>query len=113
MKHENNQRRHSRRASFIIVEYRVKEGVFRDIMKNIGARGIFIGTKRMIAAGQPIALKFPLFEFENQIQVTGKVVRVGPHGFSVEFDQPIEGLICKEGQFPEIVHEIDRDLQKE
>ena len=25
---------------------------------------------------------------------TGQVVRVGPHGFSVEFDRPIEGLIC-------------------
>ena len=110
MKPENNQRRHSRRTSYIIVEYRVNEGSFRDIMKNIGARGIFISTSRKIAEGQPIILKFPLFEFEHQIQVTGQVVRVGPHGFSVEFDRPIEGLICKEGQFPEIVHEIDRKL---
>lgn len=108
MKHAKNQRQHSRRTSYIIVEYHVREGVFRDIMKNIGAKGIFIGTSRKIAEGQPIILKFPLFEFEHQIQVTGQVVRVGANGFSVEFDQPINGLICEEGQFPEIVHEIDR-----
>jgi hypothetical protein len=26
----------------------------------------------------------------------------------VVFDQPIDGLICKEGHFPEIVHESNR-----
>ncbi len=103
-----NQRRFPRRAAFIIAEYTVKEGSFRDIIKNIGATGIFIGTWRRIAEGQPIDLKFPVFEFENQLQVSGSVVRRTSKGFSVVFDRPIEGLICKEGHFPEIVHEGDR-----
>ncbi len=103
-----NQRRFPRRAAFIIAQYTVKEGAFRDIIKNIGATGIFVRTWRKIALGQSIELQFPVFEFENQLRVMGKVVRSTHKGFSVVFDQPIEGLICKEGHFPEIVHESNR-----
>lgn len=103
-----NLRRFPRRAAYIVAEYTVREGSYRDIIKNIGATGIFIGTWRRLAEGQPIVLKFPVFEFDNLFQVTGTVVRSGRKGFSVVFDKPIEGLICKEGHFPEIVHESDR-----
>ena len=103
-----NLRRYPRRAAFIIAEYTVREGVFREIIKNIGATGVFIRTWRRVAEGQPIELKFPVFEFENQLQVSGSVVRSTSKGFSVVFDRPIDGLICKEGHFPEIVHEGDR-----
>lgn len=103
-----NQRRFPRRAAFIIAEYTVKEGSFRDIIKNIGATGLFISTWRRIAEGQAIDLHFPVFDFENHLHVGGKVVRSGPKGFSVNFDAPIDGLICQEGQFPRIVHESER-----
>lgn len=103
-----NQRRHPRRASFIIVEYTVREGKFRDIMKNVGANGIFVNTQRNITKGQSISLEFPLFDFDHTIQTTGQVTRCNTKGFAVSFNQPIVGLICKEGHLPEIVHEIDR-----
>lgn len=104
-----NQRDHLRRTSYIIVEYTVKEGTFRDIIKNIGASGMFVNTTRTIAEDQPIELRFPLFEFDHVIQVSGQVTRSTVVGFAVTFDQPIPGLICKDGKFPEIVHEINRD----
>jgi hypothetical protein len=103
-----NLRRFPRRAAFIIAEFTVKEGTFREIIKNIGATGVLIHTWRRIAEGQSIELKFPVFEFENQLSITGRVVRSTPKGFSVLFDRPIDGLICKEGHFPEIVHESNR-----
>ncbi len=103
-----NQRSHPRRTSFIIVEYTVREGTFRDIIKNIGANGMFVNTGRAIAQGQAIVLRFPLFEFDHPIQVAGQVTRSIATGFAVTFDQPIPGLICKDGKFPEIVHEINR-----
>jgi hypothetical protein len=102
------QRQFPRRTAFIIARYTVREGTFRDIIKNIGATGIFVSTSRGVASGQPIELEFPVFEFENQIQVKGTVSRSSQRGFSVVFDRPIQGLICKEGHFPEIVHESDR-----
>ena len=101
-------RDHQRRTSYIIAEYTVKEGVFRDIIKNIGAKGLFVSTKRSIAQNQEITVRFPLFEFEHEIEAKGHVVRSTPNGFAVVFDTPIKGLISGSGEFPDIVHEIDR-----
>ena len=105
---DQNQRRFPRRAAFIIADYTVKEGSFRDIIKNIGATGLFISTWRKVAEGQPIELEFPVFNFESPLEIKGTVVRCGTKGFAVKFDEPIEGLICREGHFPEIVHESER-----
>ena len=108
MKYVPNQRQYPRSASFIIAKYIVIEGEFRDVIKNIGAGGLFIRTDRKIAVGQPISIEFPLFKFDNLIKVTGRVVRIDLRGFAVTFSGPIHGLICKEGEFPKIVHESNR-----
>jgi hypothetical protein len=86
----------------------VLEGTFRDVIKNVGAGGLSVRTNRKIAVGQPITIEFPLFNFDNVTRVTGRIVRRDIAGFAVTFDEPIHGLICKEGHFPEIVHERDR-----
>ena len=78
------------------------------MIKNIGAEGLFIRTSRKIAEGQTILLKFPLFRFDKIIQISGKVVRREHSGFAVDFDEPIDDLISKEGLFPDIVHEGNR-----
>lgn len=109
LQRNRNQRSHPRRTAFIIVEYTVKEGTFRDIIKNIGANGMFVNTTRTIAEDQPIELRFPLFEFDHPVQVAGRVTRRRPAGFAVTFDRPIDDLVCQEGDFPDIVHEINRD----
>jgi len=103
-----NSRQYPRRTAYIIAEYTVLEGSFRDIIKNIGAGGLFIRTDRNIAVGQPILTKFPLFNFDTTLQVSGRVVRRDLDGFAVTFTKPVSGLICKEGHFPEIFHEGDR-----
>lgn len=108
-RNQRNQRSHPRRTAFIIVEYSVVEGTFRDIIKNIGADGMFVNTTRTIAEDQPIELRFPLFEFDHPIHVSGRVTRSTVTGFAVTFDRSIDELICQEGHFPDIVHEIDRD----
>ena len=104
----NEQRNYPRRASYIIAKYTVREGTFRDVIKNIGAGGLSVRTNRKISVGQPISIEFPLFQFDNPLKVSGKIVRKDLNGFVVNFSEPIEGLICKEGYFPEIVHESDR-----
>ena len=108
MKYTPKRNTSPRRTSYIIAEYTVKEGRFRDIIKNIGAGGLFVRTSRKVAVGQPITLQFPLFDFDQTIQVTGKVSRITQVGFAVTFDEQIDGLVCKKGHFPEIVHEGDR-----
>ena len=99
---------HLRRSSYIIAEYMVREGKFRDVIKNIGAGGLFMRTSRKIKTGQPIVLEFPLFRFENIIRVSGEVIRRDHDGFAVAFDEPLEPLSGLDGVFPDIVHESDR-----
>jgi len=106
-----NQRQYPRRASYIIAEYTVKEGTHRDVIKYIGAGGLFVRTSRRVAVGQPIVVNFPLFRFDNTIEASGKVIRIDRNGFAVSFDEPIQGLICKDGHLPEIVHESDRSTE--
>ena len=108
MKPRNEQRHYPRRTSYIIAEYTTLEGTFRDIIKNIGAGGLFIKTHRSIAVGQPILVKFPLFNFDQTMQVAGRVVRRDPDGIAVTFAEAIAGLICKKGHFPAIFHEGDQ-----
>lgn len=99
-----------RRTSYIIAKYTVREGTFRDLIKNIGAGGLFIRTSRKVAQGQTIVVEFPLFQFEKNVRVTGQVIRRKRDGFAVVFDEPLKGLICDGGEFPEIVHEGDRTI---
>ena len=97
-----------RRTSYIITKYTVKEGTFRDVIKNISAGGLFVRTSRRIKSGQSITLRFPLFSFDKVIKVTGTISRIAQTGFAVTFNETIDELICKKGHFPEIVHEGDR-----
>ena len=108
MNPQSNRHKNSRRTSYIIAKYTVKEGTHRDIIKNIGAGGLFIRTSRKIAEGQPIKIEFPLFQFGNTVNVSGRVVRSDSSGFAVAFDELLDDLKSNTGPFPEIVHEINR-----
>lgn len=106
-------RQHPRRAAFIIAEYKVEGKTHRDMIKNIGANGLFVKTWRKFTAEKPVELKFPLFDFDRIIRVTGTILRNDHDGFAVVFDKRIKGLICKDGHLPEIVHEGDRPIKNE
>jgi hypothetical protein len=88
----------------------IVESLFEIIKSTLssGDDGLFIRTTRKISNGQPIKLEFPLFRFDNTVQVSGKVVRIDSDGFAVAFDKRLDALESKDGQLPEIVHEIDR-----
>ena len=111
MKIVSEKRQYPRRTAYIIAEYTVLEGTFRDFIRNIGAGGLFISTDRKVAVGQPVSIRFPLFNFDNFIQITGRIVRRDRKGFAVIFNEAIKGLICKDGHFPEIVHEGDHPTE--
>jgi len=104
-----NRQEHPRRTAYIIAEYTINEGTHRDVIKNIGAGGLFIKTSRKVSLGQNIALEFPLLQFDKIIKITGQVIRRDHDGFAVEFDDPLDALVSSNGAFPEIVHESDRE----
>lgn len=100
--------RKSRRSSYIIAKYTVRQGTYRDVIKNISASGLSIRTSRKISIGQSIDLEFPLLDFDKVIQVSGKVIRLEYNGFAVAFDKPLDAMLNKDGLPPDIVHESDR-----
>jgi hypothetical protein len=108
MKRTPNRHKHPRRTSYIIAEYTVREGKFRDVISNIGSGGLFIRTSRKVAVDQAIKLTFPLLDFDSTISVSGKVIRRDHKGFAVSFDNTIKELIGVDGSLTDIVHEGDR-----
>ena len=104
MTKSKNERQSPRCAAFIIAEYKLAEGTFRDVIKDIGANGLFVKTWRKFVAEESISFRFPLFDLYKIIEVSGKVIRNEHNGFAVSFDKPISGLVCKDGHLPEIVH---------
>jgi hypothetical protein len=96
-----NRRQYDRHPAQFSAKYTVKQGTFRDLIRNICARGIFISTRRRIDQGQAIDLQFPVFAFKRRLSVMGKVVRCNTNGFAVAFNQPIEAGIFNAGRFHE------------
>ncbi len=105
MKLVANRRKHPRRIVLFSAKFTVKSGTYRDLVKNVSAGGIFIGSRRMIEHGQRISLRFPVMAFDKKPSVTGTVVRSQPMGFAVMFDHPIEDKIGRDGQVPHIQNE--------
>jgi hypothetical protein len=66
MKAVANRRQHPRRTALFSAKFTVKSGTYRDLVKNVSAGGIFIGSRRMIEHGQRISLRFPVMAFDSK-----------------------------------------------
>ena len=85
-----DRRQYPRRVALFSAKYTVKSGTHQDLIKNVSAGGIYIGSRRAIENGQRISLRFPVLAFDEKPNVTGTVVRSQQMGFAVKFDHPVE-----------------------
>lgn len=95
-----HRREYTRYTALFSTKYTLKEGMFRDLIVNISAGGVFFSTRRKIIQGRSINIQFPIFAFGKWLSVMGTVVRRNSKGFAVMFDEAIEVKILKEGRFP-------------
>lgn len=102
------QRGYPRKDALIIAAYTTSTDNAHCLITNISAGGLFVKTSWKLDVGQPITLKFPLFDIDEPITVSGTVSRIEPAGFAVAFDKSIDGLVGEEGRLPTIVNEGDR-----
>ena len=58
---------------------------FKASVYDISSSGAFIMTRRHLATGQEIAIKFSFPKAGNTIMATGQIVRVSSKGVGVEF----------------------------
>ena len=79
------------RMLFTISVEHTHNGVnFIYFTQNISNDGVFIQTDSNFHIGQQIIMNFSLFKVDQDIAVSGKVVRVDSRGIGVKFDEHID-----------------------
>lgn len=94
-----NRRRHTRHTARFSAKYTAKEGSYRDLVKDIGAGGVFVCTRRKMVQDRTINLQIPILVFGKRLSLMGTVVRCNATGFAVRFDNPIDRKIFDKGDW--------------
>ncbi len=82
-------RKHSRKTCFFAeVDYRTKNHVYTDPIRDISPGGVFIETENMLAVGEDLAMVFEDYTHIDLIHVVGDIVRRASNGVAVKFDIP-------------------------
>lgn len=107
-----HRRQFPRFAAVFSTKYTLKEGTFRDLVRNIGAGGVYIGSRRQIGLGRPINVQIPVFAFGRRLSIMGEVVRRDDDGFAVMFRNEIDVRMFKDGRFPANIGSGDQSTIK-
>jgi Tfp pilus assembly protein PilZ len=83
-------REYPRKPFSIPVEHSTNDVKFIYFIQNISDGGVFIQTDVNFQIDQQIIMKFSLFKVDQDIAVSGKVVRVDSRGIGVKFDELID-----------------------
>jgi hypothetical protein len=100
-----HRRQYYRYTAIFTTKYTVKEGTFRDLIRDVGAGGVFVSTRRKINKGRSINIQFPVFAFGQRLSIIGTVVRCESNGFAVMFNEAIDMKLFEDGRFPGNVDE--------
>jgi len=89
-KYKKGNREFSRKDYKKEVDFVLNERMFRGLIQNLSASGMFIETSESFSEGQRITLTFELPEPGEHIKVSGKIVRlIQDIGFGVKFNKVI------------------------
>jgi Tfp pilus assembly protein PilZ len=83
-------REYPRKPFSLPVEHSSNDVRFIYFIQNISDGGVFIQTDVNFQIGQQIIMNFSLFKVDQDIAVSGKVVRVDSRGIGVQFDELID-----------------------
>ncbi|MBW2367511.1 MAG: PilZ domain-containing protein [Deltaproteobacteria bacterium] len=86
-------RKTQRTPSSIHVRYDVGGHAYEDLLRDIGAGGVFIRTRSVFSVGQSLELTFPLPGYQHFITVTGTVARTTAAGIGIKFDETMQELL--------------------
>ncbi|MHA2315111.1 MAG: PilZ domain-containing protein [Candidatus Hermodarchaeia archaeon] len=78
-------RRQTREACTVLVDYTIKEQVYKDFILNITRGGALIATSRGFLPGEEVRLAFPDPISKEHCRITGEIVWEGPQGIGVKF----------------------------
>ncbi len=85
-KYSKGKRQSVRTEYFKDVDFATTYQVYRGFIQNISDHGMLIETRGSFAVGQKITMSFVLPYSDEQVKMTGEIVRVLPEGkFAVKF----------------------------
>ncbi|MEE4111359.1 MAG: PilZ domain-containing protein [Desulfobacteraceae bacterium] len=99
MKTAHDRRRYPRHTALFSAKYTAKEGMYRDLVKDIGPGGVFVCTRQKMVQGRTINLQIPILVFGKRLSLMGNVVRCDAEGFAMKFDKPIDEKIFNAGDW--------------
>ena len=80
-----NKREHPRKTCLESTLYATKKGVYEGVIKDIGAKGVFVATNEPIAVGEIITVAVPSSRNEKGIKLEGEIVWKDQYGIGVHF----------------------------
>ena len=90
---QNKERRSYRRKDFqTMVDYNVADRYYRDFIKNISERGVFIKTAETFSKGQETLMTFMSPDYQKPFKIKGEIVRVHTDGVGIKFKIESEAL---------------------
>ena len=89
---QGERRKHTRKACSIKVTL---DEVFKNLISDISAGGVFIKTSAPLCYGEEVTLVFSLPNQNIPVEITGNVVRVSSEGVGVEFKKPLDSDMKK------------------
>jgi len=85
-KYSKGKRKSVRVDYFRDIDFATKYQVYRGFIQNISNHGMLIETRGAFTAGQKITMSFVLPYSDEQVKMSGEIVRVLPEGkFAVKF----------------------------
>ena len=82
----NERRADARRDCLMSLAYRIDGRSFEGFILDINAFGIFVESDGGFPTGKQIQLQFSLPGFPTQLDLSGRIVWSGAHGFGVKFE---------------------------
>jgi len=68
-----------------MVDYLIKNRVYRDFIENVSGCGVFISTRSPFELDQEVVVTYQLPELRSPVRNKGVVVRKGREGIGVKF----------------------------
>jgi hypothetical protein len=78
-------RKHDRKDFFLIVDYKVDDQYYRDVIQDISESGVFIKTPQKFSVSQQIRMTFMSPDYQEPFNIKGEIVRVHADGIGVKF----------------------------
>ncbi len=67
------------------VDYETQDSKFKDYIQDLSTNGVFIKTAETLDVGQEVTMTLTLPGAEEEVKITGVVVRSEPDGYGVKF----------------------------